>query len=254
MESGTQIDVLKLFKAPNKWRPSYTTGLHIETQEHTSAAAIFGSTLLPKDDDPLFETVATAFAEPSREELSLLRTPFNNPFWDTFNDIWQAMRCLKNGWPVEGKSDAIALGFIRATGDKYLGTNYSYKSISFKCGLKSVAVRGKLTGVGTYHRTADKGLPFTVFVGTKGAYPLCTTEEVVPYLLLQAILKYNRNPTLETYHGFVVGVKGSTLQFNKGAVSREYLEGLIRTTSPSRTVVENVQEVGSGSCGIYMLN
>lgn len=54
----------------------------------------------------------------------------------------------------------------------------------------------------------------------------------MPYLLFQAILKYERNPTLESHTVFVVGMKRTVLQFNKSEVSREYLKDLINRKVP----------------------
>jgi hypothetical protein len=55
----------------------------------------------------------------------------------------------------------------------------------------------------------------------------------VPYLLLQAILKYERNPDLDSHTTFVVSMKGTTLQFHKGLISRNYLKDLIDQKVPS---------------------
>ena len=59
----------------------------------------------------------------------------------------------------------------------------------------------------------------------------------MPYLLFQAILKYERNPTLESHTVFVVSMKRSTLQFNKSEVSREYLKDLIDQKGPRDSFV-----------------
>lgn len=55
----------------------------------------------------------------------------------------------------------------------------------------------------------------------------------MPYLLFQAILKFERNPTLESHSAFVVSMKGTMLQLNKGVVSQNYLEDLICYKVPS---------------------
>lgn len=52
MEPGSEMNVLSLFKTPNKWSPEHLAGLHIEQHDNTHIAAIVGDTLLPKDDDP----------------------------------------------------------------------------------------------------------------------------------------------------------------------------------------------------------
>lgn len=64
----------------------------------------------------------------------------------------------------------------------------------------------------------------------------------MPYLLLQAILKYERSPILNSHTAFVVSMKRTTLQFNKAVVSREYLEGLVSS-----------QEVPSEGCTFNLL-
>lgn len=51
-------------------------------------------------------------------------------------------------------------------------------------------------------------------------------------MLFQAILKYEREPTLDTHTTFVVSMKGANLQFNKAIISREYLTDLIEHKAP----------------------
>ena len=58
----------------------------------------------------------------------------------------------------------------------------------------------------------------------------------MPYLLFQTILKYERSPTLISHIAFVVSMKGTTLQFNKAVVSREYLKDLISQKVPDDTL------------------
>ena len=62
MEPGSQINVLRLFKAPSKWCPEHLTGLNIEQHDHASAAAIFDDALLPKDDDSCTVRSASALS------------------------------------------------------------------------------------------------------------------------------------------------------------------------------------------------
>ena len=54
----------------------------------------------------------------------------------------------------------------------------------------------------------------------------------MPYLLFQAILKYERSPMLDFHAVFVVSMNGTHLQFNKGVISREYLTDLISHKVP----------------------
>ncbi|PGH34134.1 hypothetical protein GX50_03002 [[Emmonsia] crescens] len=233
MEAGSHINVLSLFIKPNKWSLMHLAGLRIERHDRAHMATIVGNTQLPRDDDPLFETLAKDFAQPTKEQLLRddLALLYNNQFMRAFDDIWSALYAFEHGYSVQSELCNIANEFIKVTRPTYLDSSYSYSSISFY--LSSLKIRGKFTGVGTYYRPLDKGLPFTIFVGRKGPDRLCSAEEVVPYLLLQAILKYERNPTLDSHTAFVVSMKGTTLQFNKGAVSREYLKDLIRRKVPS---------------------
>ncbi|KAK2846323.1 hypothetical protein FQN49_005836, partial [Arthroderma sp. PD_2] len=159
MEPGWQIDVLRLFRAPDKWRPSYLDGLNIEIHDHASAAAIFGSSLLPKDDDPMFETLARDFTEPTKEQIWNDKPRLENPFFGAFSSISQRALSLKTGTTIVGEPDKIALNFIRATRSKCLTVNFRYCSTPFQCHLYSLKVSGKLTGVGTYHRRLEEGFP-----------------------------------------------------------------------------------------------
>lgn len=54
----------------------------------------------------------------------------------------------------------------------------------------------------------------------------------MPYLLIQAILRHERDSSLESHTVFVVSMKGTSLQFNKGVISREYLTDLISHRVP----------------------
>lgn len=54
----------------------------------------------------------------------------------------------------------------------------------------------------------------------------------MPYLFLQAISKYEHNPISDFHTMFVVSMKGTNLQFNKGVFSREYLTDLISHKVP----------------------
>ncbi|KAK2810540.1 hypothetical protein FQN50_002797 [Emmonsiellopsis sp. PD_5] len=56
---------------------------------------------------------------------------------------------------------------------------------------------------------------------------LCSLEDIVPYILFQAILKHERDPSIKSHGVFVVSMKGTTFQFNKGVVSKAYLEDLL---------------------------
>lgn len=71
----------------------------------------------------------------------------------------------------------------------------------------------------------------------KGPDSLCSTEEIVPYLLFQAMLKYERNSTLESYTVFVVSMKRTVLQFNKSDISQEYLKDLMNGKVPCDSFV-----------------
>ncbi|KAK2767444.1 hypothetical protein FQN54_003600 [Arachnomyces sp. PD_36] len=72
--------------------------------------------------------------------------------------------------------------------------------------------------------------------GRTGPDLICSPEQIVPYLLFQAILKYERSPTLDSHTAFVVSMKGTSLQFNKAEVSREYLKDLISQKVPRDTL------------------
>lgn len=58
----------------------------------------------------------------------------------------------------------------------------------------------------------------------------------MPYLLFQAILKYERSPILNYHTAFAVSMKGTTLQFNKAVISREYLKDLVSRKVPDDTL------------------
>lgn len=52
MEIGSHVDVLSLFRHPNKWSQACLSGLHIEEHDCAHAVTIVGDEQLPKDDDP----------------------------------------------------------------------------------------------------------------------------------------------------------------------------------------------------------
>ncbi|KAK2789955.1 hypothetical protein FQN52_005763 [Onygenales sp. PD_12] len=78
-------------------------------------------------------------------------------------------------------------------------------------------------------------LPLAIFVGrSKGTQDqLCSLKDIVPYILFQAILKHERDPSIESHGILVVSMKGTTFQFNKGVVSKPYLEDLLLHKVPS---------------------
>ena len=51
MEPGSKLNVLNLFKKPNKWSSEHLTGLHIEEHDHVSIATILDDVVLLTDDD-----------------------------------------------------------------------------------------------------------------------------------------------------------------------------------------------------------
>ena len=50
-----------------------------------------------------------------------------------------------------------------------------------------------------------------------------TTREV-PQILVQAILAYTKNPTLESYAGSVISIDGTILHVSKAVISHSYME------------------------------
>ena len=55
---------------------------------------------------------------------------------------------------------------------------------------------------------------------------------MTPYLLLQLILVYERNSTLDSYAAFAVTMKGTTIQFVKANRSVSYVHDLIDHRTP----------------------
>lgn len=65
-----------------------------------------------------------------------------------------------------------------------------------------------------------------------GPEPLGTAPEVMPYLLIQIVLKYERKPTLKSYTAFVVIMKETTVQVVKAICSDSYIRDLINRRVP----------------------
>lgn len=62
--------------------------------------------------------------------------------------------------------------------------------------------------------------------------PLGTALEVTPYLLIQIILKYEREPALDSYTAFVLIMKETTVQVVKATCSNAYIQDLISSKVP----------------------
>ena len=61
-------------------------------------------------------------------------------------------------------------------------------------------------------------------------------EEIAPYLLLQAILKYERQPARSSHSTYVISMKGTMLQVSRAVVYRQYLRDLIDQKIPTDTL------------------
>ncbi|KKZ62374.1 hypothetical protein EMCG_03200 [[Emmonsia] crescens] len=183
METGSHINVLSLFIKPNKWSLMHLAGLRIERHDRAPMATIVGNTQLPGDDDLLFETLAEDFSQPTKEQLLRgdLALVYNNQFMRAFDDIWNALYAFEHGYSVQSELCNIANEFIKATLPTYLDSSYNGSLISFN--LSSLKVRGKLTGVGTFYRPLDKGLPFTIFVNETTADKPRAEKALIAYVL-----------------------------------------------------------------------
>ena len=51
MEPGSRLNVLRLFRKPDRWTLDHLAGLHIEQHDRVDAGILFADTL-PPDDDP----------------------------------------------------------------------------------------------------------------------------------------------------------------------------------------------------------
>lgn len=54
----------------------------------------------------------------------------------------------------------------------------------------------------------------------------------MPYLLLQIILAYEKNPTLGNYTAFIITLKGPVAQFITANCSASYIHDLINSRTP----------------------
>lgn len=61
-------------------------------------------------------------------------------------------------------------------------------------------------------------------------------HEVTPYLLFQAFLKYEKNPSLADYNTFVVSMKGTSVQFVRASCSNSYLRDLVDRKAPQSSL------------------
>ncbi|KAK2791045.1 hypothetical protein FQN53_007234 [Emmonsiellopsis sp. PD_33] len=217
MEPGSPLYVPGLFKKPHKWSSAQLVGLQIEQHDNVDIAAIVGRTCLPMDDDPLFKSLAADFAGP---EYSNIQSWHGGPFCSVFWDLWNANMDSPDG-RIPYQPFDIAL---RAAVHHFLPFH-----------LASLHIRGELNNIGVYYKYTDLDLPLAIFVGrSKGTQDqLCSLKDIVPYILFQAILKHERDTSIESHGILVVSMKGTTFQFNKGVVSKPYLEDLLLHKVPS---------------------
>ncbi|KAL1966734.1 hypothetical protein VTN77DRAFT_3931 [Rasamsonia byssochlamydoides] len=95
---------------------------------------------------------------------------------------------------------------------------------------------GALFGTSRPGRDDDDGtkffLPLTTFSVVKNdcnkntSITMATNE--VPQILVQSILAYNQNPTLENYSGFVVSIDGTIVHISQAFLSHAYMENLCK--------------------------
>ncbi|KAK2806538.1 hypothetical protein FQN51_006504 [Onygenales sp. PD_10] len=217
MEPGSSLYVPGLFKKPHKWSSAQLVGLQIEQHDNTC---------LPMDDDPLFKSLAADFAGP---EYSNIQSWHGGPFCSVFWDLWNANMDSPDGRIPHQPFD-IALRFLGLAHPKNLSCRPS-----FPFHLASLHIRGELNNIGVYYKYTDLDLPLAIFVGrSKGTQDqLCSLKDIVPYILFQAILKHERDTSIESHGILVVSMKGTTFQFNKGVVSKPYLEDLLLHKVPS---------------------
>ncbi|PGH11574.1 hypothetical protein AJ79_04832 [Helicocarpus griseus UAMH5409] len=206
MEPGSPLNVPALFKNPNKWTSSHLVGLQIEQHEHVDIAAIVGRTHLPMDGDPSFETLAEDFAGP---RITDFKSWHNSPFSTIFYYLSDLYHSRPN---IFCQNSATAQMYLFDMASSFLTKAHFHENSLF----------------------TDVDLPVAIFAGTKDPRgQICSAEEIVPYLLFQAILEHERRSLEVSHNTFVVSMRGATLQFNKGVISRTYAEDLLHRKVPS---------------------
>lgn len=117
-------------------------------------------------------------------------------------------------------------------------------------------MKGSLKNNGAYFKSTDLelSLPLTIFLVCDGfdlllgpvlmawiqtgkdPESLGIAHEVTPYLLFQAFLTYEKNPSLADYNTFVVSMKGTSVQFVRASCSNSYLRDLVDRKAPQSSL------------------
>lgn len=61
----------------------------------------------------VFQALANDFAEPRKEQIIGTNLRSDNPFWNIFDDIWEALESSKGGSSVQNQLVRIASQFMR---------------------------------------------------------------------------------------------------------------------------------------------